>query len=42
MRRSIESQLRRALERPEFKALPAEEQDGYRNAFQGLPFVEFF
>jgi hypothetical protein len=42
MREFVESSLRKALDRPEFKALPAAEQDGYRNAFTGVPFVEFF
>jgi hypothetical protein len=42
MREIVERALRPALERPEFKTLAPEEQEGYRNAFKGVPFVEFF
>ncbi|MES1240579.1 MAG: hypothetical protein ABUT39_03075, partial [Acidobacteriota bacterium] len=42
MRAIVENSLKKVFDRPEFKKLPATEQDGYRKAFKGVPFVEFF
>lgn len=42
MREIVAKSLEKAFDRPEFKALSAPEQDGYRKAFAGVPFVEFF
>jgi hypothetical protein len=42
MRSIVENSLKKVFDRPEFKKLPATEQDGYRKAFKGVPFVEFF
>jgi hypothetical protein len=42
MRDIVENTLKKVFDRPEFKKLPQAEQDGYRNAFKGVPFVKFF
>jgi hypothetical protein len=42
MRDIVENSLKKVFDRPEFKKLPAAEQDGYRKAFKGVPFVKFF
>jgi hypothetical protein len=42
MREIVENQLKKVFDRPELKGLPAAELDGYRKAFKGVPFVEFF
>lgn len=42
MRSIVENSLKKVFDRSEFKKLPQAEQDGYRAAFKGVPFVEFF
>jgi hypothetical protein len=42
MRDIVEGSLKKVFDRPEFKKLPQAEQDGYRKAFKGVPFVVFF
>lgn len=42
MRRIVEGMLRSAFDDPALNGLSASERDGYRRAFTGVPFVEFF
>lgn len=42
MRHIVEKRLEGVFNHPEFKALPQHVQEGYRSAFRGVRFVEFF